>query len=1312
MEREGLHLSPELRLAHAWTETCFMNPPPRRSVLGTEWGSSPLSGGDRDGGARGASSPLPELPPELSKAQLMEMVRVDQRERFMCGVPLHSTEYIKQYSFLRDDAELAFELVYREFLLREELGQKPTLEDFERRYPLLAPLLRQQIRAHKVLSSPDLAVPPPPRRTPAPQATRPLLSMPPHGEAPPAIPTGPTVVGCSIMEEIGRGVQGIVYKVWHHGQSRLFAMRMLVARTHERPDELRRFIDDVKAAVELQHPNIIQVHEVGLAEGVPYYMMEFVEGVGLAKITAGRPQLDLWAARLVEVVARAIHYGHEQGVLHGNLKPSCILLDAKVSIEGHRLDQNDSRPSTMGEFSSRGDRRNLKIGNPRLGGYGLAPRIDQAHHPTGNPHARGTPPYMAPEMADGSVPVPTAAQDIYGLGAILYELLTGRPPYLGPTEQLTLHQVIAANLIPPSRLQPLLHPDLEAICLKCLDPRPARRYATARDLADDLVRFQKKQRLQARRPGRGQLLWRWTRQHPREATTLLALFAFLFFTSAVSWFTAIYSSFYSWTARQDRGALVQERDTAQTQVANLFLKQAQAEAEQADVARALTWMLNSLQAAPRDATDFQHLVRRNLSAWMEQGHPLRFLLDHEDRVLALAVRPDGKSVASVADGIALQEWNVATGRPLDTSLHMKGRLAAVALSHDGSKVLLTQQKERIATLYAIKGGKRLGKPLPHSGPIQALTISQDGKMALVAGSNEKTGQGEGWFWNVATGEALGKPMLNAEPILSVAISPDGRTAVFGTGTRDKPTLPATAVLWNIATAQAMGSPVAHAGPVNAVAFSVDGKSFATASFDGTVQVCSAVTGKPLLPALAHPQRVHAVAFSPEGTSLATGCEDGWIRFWNLTTGQSLGNPLRHDAAVAALDFTPDGRYLFSGSWDRTVRQWERARPWSRLVRRVETTNSARYRAAAWSPDRKNLLLLDTDGVAWLLDLASGQAPTPLGKPSNATLLAFSADGRFAAAAGSATLVWEVATRQLVQRPFAHNRPVSALAFSPDGKLLATAEEREVQVWDLGTGRLARASLVQKERVTALTWASDGRRLAVAAGAEARQWDLTSGLQVGQSMGHKSTITLITCSADGKVLLSGSRDGTMSLWDATTGAPQGSVRSSAGVSGLAAFSPNCESVVTVHGSVARMWDVPGMTPKKVTPLIHPRDRRATAVAWSPDGQTLLLGYDDGSARLYDPATGQPIGPWILHRGAVLSVDFAEEGKFLRTAAAEGSYCITQVPGPLEEPDLDRLRLQVELQTCLQVDDTQTITPLDAESWRQRRKQLEDLSAPKQ
>jgi serine/threonine protein kinase/Tfp pilus assembly protein PilF len=428
----------------------------------------------------------------------------DQNQRWQRGDRATAEDYLARDPALRSDPEALLDLLYNEVRLREERGETPQLEEYRRRFPELGEMLQVQFEIHRAMQAEHVAD----------VLTSSAEAVDRAGSAP------PTIAGYEVLGELGRGAMGVVYRARQLRLNRLVALKMILAGAHAGPRERARFETEAQAIARLQHPHIVQIHEIGEQDGLPFFCMELVQAGSLAQKIAGRPLPPRPAARLVEMLARAVDHAHEQQIVHRDLKPANVLLARSDAQRGVAL----------------GGSEGTAWFEPKITDFGLAKLLDgeaPASEGNGAPLTRGpvgTPPYMAPEQASGACPSDAYARvvgsgrvtDVYALGAILYEALTGRPPFLGATVFETLQQVRTLEPVSPRRLQPQVPRDLETICLACLRKEPLRRYQTALDLADDLRRFLEGRPIRQRPPAVWEPALKWARRRPAAAAWAMA----------------------------------------------------------------------------------------------------------------------------------------------------------------------------------------------------------------------------------------------------------------------------------------------------------------------------------------------------------------------------------------------------------------------------------------------------------------------------------------------------------------------------------------------------------------------------------------------------------------------------------------------------------------------------------------------------------------------------------------------------------------------------------------------------------------------
>jgi WD40 repeat protein len=1005
-----------------------------------------------------------------------------------------------------------------------------------------------------------------------------------------------------------RGGMGVVYRARQVSLNRVVALKMIRDWEQATPEDLERFRREAGNVANLDHPHIVPIYEVGEHAGRPFFSMKLIEGGNLTqhrRCFAGRPRA---IAALVETVARAVHYAHQRGILHRDLKPGNILLasphdapapaaaPASTTSDG-AADGQRTLPSPRPAPTVRGREAVLATEGfvPYVTDFGLAQRIDapDSLSPTGTPV--GTPSYMAPEQARPEK-VLTTAVDVYGLGAILYELLTERPPFLGATVMDILRQVLDEEPARPRSVNPEVDHDLEVICLKCLEKEPGRRYGSALEVADDLRRFAEGRPIRARRSGWPERAVKWARRRPAVAA-LTALAVLLALVGAGAFVWQLWQTEEAWKKAEEQAYI------KGVNLAKEYLARGQYDAADEQLAscpaRFRGWEWHC----------FKRLCRR-------EGVVLR---GHEGQVVAVQYSRDGKFLATAGQGRRdnVKLWDPATGKLL-RSLESHARFAnAVCFSGRDGGLLLSAGEDQVVRVWKVVTGEDLGT-LKTRGSL--LAASRDGQRVAVAGNNtvvtvfDVVEDGalfrEVWHKELQPmkGDGAAKPMIQ-----SIALSPDGRYLAVGGfhklvkawDLRADQELPAFVPPWTVDMAK-----------VWAVTFSPDGKYLAAGS------------AQPIIWEMEH-----------DPLKAATR----WCRFFSGTGGQRCG----------ALAFSHDGK-LLAATYRDQVRVWDTDRGTIVLTPRKALGHNP---ALAFSPNGKALALGRGKDVAIEpLDPAPGFGSRILAghHSRDVSALAFGPDGLLASRAADEVILWDVFGDRPA-RTVKLGAEVAAganLALTPDGGRVVSPCKEGLKAWDFASGKEGKALAIAAGGARYAAFSDDGTRLATTDGGnQITLWEWPAGDRLRSFGGDTGEIKALAFRPHSRQLVSCGTGGIVRLWDAETGSVVATFcRHNDAVTGVT-FSRDGKRMATSGADLkVRLWDVDSGRERAV---LSGHAAQVNAVAYSPDGRRLASASEDGTVKLWDGATGQAILTFDGFDGPAAAVAFSPDGDLLAASCRDGT-----------------------------------------------------------
>jgi WD40 repeat protein len=1027
-----------------------------------------------------------------------------------------------------------------------------------------------------------------------------------------------------LLEKLGEGGFGDVWMAEQEDPVRRRVALKIIKLGMDTREVVARFEAERQALALMDHPNIAKVLDAGATEmGRPYFVMELVRGIKITEYcdqnALSTPQrLDLFIA-----VCQAVQHAHQKGIIHRDIKPSNILVTVNETVPVPKVIDFGIAKATQG----------------RLTDKTVFTAFEQFI---------GTPAYMSPEQAVmTSLDVDTRT-DIYSLGVLLYELLTGKTPFekaelLAVGLEEMRHLIRDKEPMRPStrlsslradeqtstakrrqtdvpRLIRLVRGDLDWIVMKCLEKDRTRRYETANGLAVDLKRHLTNEPVLARPASSAYKLQKAFRRnklvYSAAAAIALALVAGLTL-AAMGW-------------RETRV----ERDKALQARAGEEAQRKAAQASEAEAAHLLyvakmnlaqrAWDQNNIGGLRQLLLDTKDSPHRGFEwyYWQPKTHVRALALrGHSDVIKSVAFSPDGQRIVTGSDDQTAKVWDAASGRELLTLTGHSDVIKFVALSPDGQRIV-TCSVDRTAKVWETASGRLLLTLTGHSETVASAAFSPDGQQIATA-CLDRTAK----VWDTATGKELLTFRGHSNWVESVAFSPDGQRIV--TGSDDH-----TAKVWDAASGRELLTLKGYSWGL--VSFSRDGQRIVTVDRTAKVWQWEAASGQELsvreLPTLqGDGDWIQYAAFSRDGRRIVivTGSSDNTAKLWDAATGRELFTYKGHNSCINSVAFSPDGQRIVTGSSDNTAYVWEVAsgvRPRNiggNLLTLTGHNND--ISSVAFSPDGQRIVTGSFDRTAKVWDAASGRELLTLtGHSEIVNSVAFSPDGqRIVTCSGDRTAkVWETASGRELLTLSGHSDWVASVAFSPDGQRIVTgSNDKTAKVWDAASGRELLTLTGHNALIRSVAFSPDGQRIATgSADRTAKVWDAAKGRELLTLRGHGT----VAFSPDGRRIVTGSNDQMAKVWDATSGRELLTLTGHNDVVNSVAFSPDGQRILTSSWDrTAKVWEAD--TGQELLTL-----KGHNSVIWqavfSPDGLRIVTGSSDGTAKVWEAARKQQVTQW--------------------------------------------------------------------------------------
>ncbi|HSZ55688.1 MAG TPA: protein kinase, partial [Tepidisphaeraceae bacterium] len=1032
-----------------------------------------------------------------------------------------------------------------------------------------------------------------------------------------------------ILEKMGEGGMGVVYKAEQREPVRRIVALKVIKLGMDTREVVARFEAERQALALMNHPNVAKVFEAGMTDtGRPFFAMEHVPGVSLTQYCDNNKLTTRERLELFIPICHAVQHAHQKGIIHRDLKPSNLLVTLF-----------DGKPV------------------PKVIDFGIAKATNQQltqqtlYTQTGS--LIGTPEYMSPEQAQTSGLDVDTRTDVYSLGVIMYELLTGALPFdhetlhrAGPdgmakmireeepdkpsTKLAVLHRTPTPKPNAPSAdelarlrrsdwrtLQRELRGDLDWIVLKAMEKDRTHRYETASALAADIVRYLKDEPVLAGPPSTLYRIVKFARRNRGwfTAASAVAIALIVGFTVALVGFiraTKANSELNKEFVREQAALNIAQKERAEAQ-------QQRAEADRQRVNAQLALAAGTLAQA--DALDLA-------GRWVDAGARYSDAYGAYQRL--------GRPTLDAELGL----WaHYSAAPPPLLTFGSGGAFHSIALSRDG-RLALTGSDDRGAPglkLWDIQNGTELRSFAGHNGAVHCVALSADGRKAL-SGSEDKTLR----LWDVQSGESIRIFPAQSGAVSCVAFSPDQTTAI--SGGED-----GLLKVWNLDTGDLIRTFGGGNQNILSVAFSPDGTLVLSGGADKTLKLWNAKAGELLRTFTGHTSWISSVAFSPDGAKALSGSDDQTVRLWDVQSGSEIRAFRGHNRRVSSVAFSPDGKRALSASDDATVKLWN-----VDSGQEIQTLHghTGHVLAAAFLADGQMALSGGDDKTLELWDLGPGSELRPLrGHSTYGSCLAFSSDGRLALSGSydNSVKLWDVATGLELRTFTGHSGAVLSVAFSPDGHMAVSGSaDQSIELWDVQSGSEIRPLNGHTGAIQAVAFSPDGRTIASGSADQTMKlWDVRTGAEIRTFAKATGVVTSVAFSPDGRAILCGGEDKTLRLFDAHTGDLLRTLSGHSGrVLGVALAPDGVHAVSASDDQTLMLWD---LRSGAVIRTLAGHSAPILCVAFSADGATILSGGEDRTLKLWDAQSGNLLRSFDPEGGAILGLAASPDGYTTLTAS---------------------------------------------------------------